>query len=109
MRLPKEEYQIEASKTINLTKFIDINLVNSKNNNCNDKNNYSYKENTKQKEIEKKNSINEEFNNKILDSFNKNETKMDLDDEIESKYEEALKNFLTNENSIYPKIEGSKN
>ena len=61
MRLPKEEYQIEASKTINLTKFIDINLVNSKNNNCNAKNNYSYKENTKQKEIKKiqlmKNSI----------------------------------------------------
>ena len=61
MRLPKEEYQIEASKTINLTKFIDINLVNSKNNNCNSKNNYSYKENTKQKEIKKiqlmKNSI----------------------------------------------------
>ena len=48
MCLPKEEYPIEASKTINLTKFIDINLVNSKNNNCNAKNNYSYKENTKQ-------------------------------------------------------------
>ena len=49
--LQKEEYPIEASKTINLTKFIDINLVNSKNNNCNAKNNYSYKENTKLKEI----------------------------------------------------------
>ena len=34
---------------------------------------------------------------------------MDLDDEIESKYEEALKNFLTNENLIYPKMEGCKN
>jgi len=47
MRLPKEEYPIEASKTINLAKFIDIDLVNSKNNNCNDKNDYSYKENNK--------------------------------------------------------------
>lgn len=43
--LPKEEYPFEASKTINLTKFIDINLVNSKNNICNAKNIYSYKEN----------------------------------------------------------------
>ena len=34
---------------------------------------------------------------------------MDLDDEIETNYEEALKNFVTNENSIYPKIEGCKN
>jgi len=53
--LPKEEYPFEASKTINLTKFIDINLVNSKNNNCNDKNDYSYKENNKKNW--KKNSI----------------------------------------------------
>ena len=45
--LQKEEYPIEASKTINLAKFIDIDLVNYKNNNCNDKNDYSYKKNNK--------------------------------------------------------------
>ena len=106
--LSKEEYPIEVTKNINLTKNIDTNLVNGKNNNFIVTNKYSNKDNNKKLKNEKINTNNGELNKKKL-VYNKNETKLDLDEEIESKYEEALKNFLINENSIYPKIEVCKN
>ena len=96
------------TKNINLTKNKYNNLDNETNNNFIVKNAYSNKENNKKIENEKNNSNNGKFNNKKL-VYNKNETKLDLDEEIESNYEEDLKNFLINENSIYPKIEGCKN